>query len=88
LAFGGDLIELDEHASRTLGVNECHFRIVRSRPGLVVDHAGTEKQQRKDAGGGGLQTAGDVIAWCIAHSDAWLRECAARVASRPLAAEE
>jgi HEAT repeat protein len=53
----------------------------------IVDHAGTEKQQRKDAGGGGLQTAGDVIAWCIAHSDAWLRECAARVASRPLAAE-
>jgi HEAT repeat protein len=53
----------------------------------IIDHAGIEKRQPKDTRREGLQTAGDVIAWCVAHPDSWLRECAARVASRPLAAE-
>lgn len=53
----------------------------------IIDHAGIEKREHHDTHGEGFHTAGDVIAWCAGHSDSWLRECAAAIASRPLAAE-
>jgi len=53
----------------------------------IIDHAGIEGRQHNDARGEGFKSVSDVVAWCVAHPDAWLRECASRVASPALAQE-
>jgi len=73
------------HASGAL--HNLHHHALVAPLIAIIDHAGIEKRQDKETRGEGLQTASDVIAWCIAHSDSWLRECAARVALPARAAE-
>jgi len=73
------------HASGAL--HNLHHHALVAPLIAIVDHAGVVKGRNEVTRGEGLQSVGDVIAWCIAHSDAWLRECAARVASPALAAE-
>lgn len=53
----------------------------------VIDPAGVDEGKQRDTHGEAPETARDVIAWCVAHPDAWLRECAARVASLPVSVE-
>jgi hypothetical protein len=52
----------------------------------LIDDTGLEKKDARDAPGDAFRSARDVIAWCVRHPDAWLRECAARAAPAPLAA--
>ncbi len=52
----------------------------------LIDDAGSGSREARRAPADAFRDTRDVIAWCLGHPDAWLRECAARVAPAPLAA--
>jgi HEAT repeat protein len=52
----------------------------------LVDNTGFEKRDANVAQEDTFQNAREVIAWCMHHPDAWLRECASRTAPASVAA--
>lgn len=49
----------------------------------IVDSTGFEKKEAREARGPSFQNSRDVVAWCTAHPDTWLRECATCLISTP-----
>jgi len=75
------------HVAQACGaLHNLHHHALCAPLVAIIDQAGTDKSQHEDARGHRFQTVADVVAWCIAHPDAWLRECASRVASPALTA--